>query len=156
MTLWGHKWSCPLHHTKSPHMGVRWMQGDFETVDKENRLQIFIICNLDIIKVASIQKVVYGKVHMRWLLGCVCRVVLSTTQSPLICTLCLSTWGYFWCVCVELSPSPHKIISRGHSHLTWTFLPRIYLACSPHAKIISFTSCPQIPKKVTKQPQFHQ
>ena len=128
VTLGGNMWSCPLHHTKSP-IHVRWMRGDFETVDKENRLQIFIICSLEIIKVAS--KAVYGKVDMRWLWGCVCRVALSTAQSHLVWTLCLSTWGDFWGVCVELSPPPHKITLHGHSHLTLTFLPRIYLACSP-------------------------
>ena len=64
-------------------------------------------------------------VGMKWLQGCVCWVVPSTTQSHLL-------WQFSPCI-----------------HLVWSFSPYVYLMCAWGALGVWLSSCPLCHRKVT-------
>ena len=178
--------SCPLHHTKSPCVDTRWAQGDFWGVYA--KLKMYARWMRGDFGGGCYFKVVPSTTqsHLTWMRG-ECEVTLevlfqscpSTTQSHLMwmqggcggtlevlfqsCPLHhtksprMHMRWLFGCVCQVVPSTTHK------SHLMWTFSPcgDILTLCPSCmapllAKIISFTSRPKSPKKVTQQLQFHQ
>ena len=172
---------CISHETTlacSPCMDTRWMRGDLwgsglqsvlSTTQSHlmwhvRQLCILTLCGCKVTlcplyctksPCVTCKTTLASSPHVdaRWLMGFwIMKCPLHHTKTPHVThetalhSPLVRTWGDF------VSPPPHKVTLCN----TWNNFG-ILTSCAPlHTKIISFTLHGKIPKKVTKQPRFHQ